>query len=86
MGHIDQFETYQVLNSDKGVPLCKANQQDPTNYTTQFPRLVARAGDSLVANYTENGHVTKDRLPPDNKPHPGNYSWVICLYKHLSHN
>jgi hypothetical protein len=62
---------------DKGVALCKANQVDPTNYTTQYPRLQLKAGDSLVANYTENGHVTQDKLPPDNKPHPGNYSWVL---------
>ena len=57
------------------MPLCAANQDDPTNYTTQYPRLKVKAGDSLVANYTENGHVTRDKLPPDNKPHPGNYSW-----------
>jgi len=75
MGHIDQFETYKVLNSDVGVPLCFSNQQDPNNYTTQYPRLKVKAGDTLVANYTENGHVTQDKLPPDNKPHPGNYSW-----------
>jgi hypothetical protein len=50
-------------------------QQDPTAYTSQFPRLVAKAGDSLTAQYLENGHVTQDKLPPDNKPHPGNYSW-----------
>lgn len=60
---------------DKGVALCFNNQQDPNNYTTQFPRLQVKAGDKLVANYTENGHVTQDKLPPDNKPHPGNYSW-----------
>jgi len=60
---------------DKGVALCFSNQQDPNNYTTQFPRLQVKAGDNLVANYTENGHVTQDKLPPDNKPHPGNYSW-----------
>jgi hypothetical protein len=65
-----------LMVQDKGVALCKANQVDPTNYTTQFPRLQLKAGDSLVANYTENGHVTQDKLPPDNKPHPGNYSWV----------
>jgi len=60
---------------DKGVALCLNNQRNPNNYTTQFPRLQAKAGDQLVANYTENGHVTQDKLPPDNKPHPGNYSW-----------
>jgi hypothetical protein len=80
MGHIDAFETYKVLTSTKGVALCAANQVDPTNYTTQFPRLVAKAGDSLTASYTENGHVTQDKLPPDNKPHPGNYSWVSSFF------
>jgi hypothetical protein len=60
----------------KGVALCASNQLNPQNYTTKYPRLVAKAGERLVANYTENGHVTQDKLPPDNKPHPGNYSWV----------
>jgi hypothetical protein len=78
MGHIDKFETYQTLNSDNGVALCLGTQRDPNNYTTQYPMLKAKAGDSLVANYTENGHITVDKLPPDNKAHPGNYSWVCC--------
>jgi hypothetical protein len=75
VGHIDLAETYKTLTSTKGVALCMNTQQDPTNYTTQFPRLVAKAGDALTAQYLENGHVTQDKLPPDNKPHPGNYSW-----------
>ena len=40
--------------------------------------LSIRAGSSFVASYTENGHVTKDRLAPDNLPHPGNYTWFIA--------
>lgn len=60
----------------KGVALCASNQLNPANYTTQYPRLKVKAGDALVANYTENGHVTQDKLPPNNKPHPGSYSWV----------
>jgi hypothetical protein len=56
-----------------------ASQQDPTKYSTQFPRLKANAGDALTAIYLENGHVTRDTLPPDMKPHPGTYQWVIFL-------
>src|SRR5579862_1138456 len=51
------------------------DQTDPNNYSQQYPRLVVKAGDSIVANYTENGHVTQDKLAPDNKPHPGQYKW-----------
>lgn len=51
------------------------DQTDPTNYSQQYPRLVVKAGDNIVANYTENGHVTQDKLAPDNKPHPGQYKW-----------
>jgi hypothetical protein len=51
------------------------DQTDPNNYSQQYPRLVVKPGDSLVANYTENGHVTQDKLAPDNLPHPGQYKW-----------
>lgn len=54
-----------------------ASQQDPNKYSTQFPRLKAKAGDPLTAIYLENGHVTRDTLPPDMKPRPGTYQWVI---------
>lgn len=40
--------------------------------------LKMQAGDTFVANYTENGHVTKDVLAPDEKPHPGNYTWYLA--------
>lgn len=40
--------------------------------------LKIQAGLSFVANYTENGHVTKDSLAPDNLPHPGNYTWYLA--------
>jgi hypothetical protein len=53
-----------------------SDQTSPKNYSPQFPRLVVKAGDSVTANYTENGHVTKDKLAPDNLPHPGQYKWV----------
>lgn len=39
--------------------------------------LSVTAGNQFVANYTENGHVTKDALQPDGKPHPGNYTWYL---------
>ena len=38
----------------------------------------ATTASSFVATYTENGHVTKDTLPPENKPRPGNYSWFLA--------
>ena len=77
MGHLDRFETYKVVGNNEGVPLCAANQVDPNNYTTQYPRLKVKPGDEIVANYTENGHVTQDSCPPDYKPHAGTYTWVI---------
>jgi len=80
VGHIDLQETYKILGKPPGTPLCMASQQDPTNYTVKFPRLVASAGDTLTAQYLENGHVTQDKLPPDNKPHPGTYRWVGFLF------
>lgn len=39
--------------------------------------LAVPAGSVLVANYSENGHVTKDKLAPDGKPHPGQYVWYL---------
>lgn len=51
------------------------DQTDPNNYSQQYPRLVVKAGDTVTANYTENGHVTQDKLAPDGKPHPGTFNW-----------
>ncbi|CCG82908.1 protein of unknown function [Taphrina deformans PYCC 5710] len=48
------------------------------SYTSHYPMLQIQAGKSLVANYSENGHVTKDSLAPDFKPHPGNYTWFLA--------
>lgn len=73
-GHIDAVSTYEILSNNPKYPLCKTNQQTNTDYSPQYPHLKAKAGDRVTFNYTENGHVTKDRLAPDGRPHPGNYS------------
>ncbi|ORY79075.1 hypothetical protein BCR37DRAFT_382061 [Protomyces lactucae-debilis] len=75
-GHIDALSTFQINNLSPSTQLCKSNQQAPA-YTSQFPMLVLPAGQSFIANYSENGHVTKDKLAPDNLPHPGNYTWYL---------
>lgn len=66
---------YKVLSRDPTTPLCGPSQQDNTAYTSTYPLLKIAAGASVTGQYLENGHVTKDKLAPDNLPHPGNYSW-----------
>ncbi|GAO50185.1 hypothetical protein SAICODRAFT_27712 [Saitoella complicata NRRL Y-17804] len=75
MGHIDAYETYGLINQPDTASLCRVNQRDPTDYTTEYPRLSTYAGDSIVASYTENGHVTKDKLAPNGTTRPGTYNW-----------
>lgn len=40
--------------------------------------LTIESGKTFVANYSENGHVTKDVLSPNNGPRPGNYTWYLA--------
>ncbi|BFZ64731.1 hypothetical protein YB2330_005883 [Saitoella coloradoensis] len=75
MGHIDAYETYGLINQPDTASLCRVNQRDPTDYTTEYPRLSIYAGDAIVASYTENGHVTKDKLAPNGTTRPGTYNW-----------
>lgn len=74
---------YKTLVRDLSLPACGPSQRQQT-YSTQYPELQVAAGSDLVATYLENGHVTKDRLPPDELPHPGNYSWFISATNSLT--
>lgn len=68
--------TYKTLVDDTSLLACGPSQR-LQSYSPQYPELQATAGSQLIATYQENGHVTKDKLPPDGLPHPGNYSWYI---------
>ncbi|RUS13403.1 hypothetical protein BC937DRAFT_95382 [Endogone sp. FLAS-F59071] len=74
VGHTDS-ETYKLLGRPPMAPLCSPSQQSPTAYTTQHPHARTQSGRHLTISYTEDGHVTKDSLPPDGRPHPGNFSF-----------
>lgn len=76
-GHLDSVSSFLIQSTAASQPICDPDQQSQT-YSAQYPMLTIAAGDSFVANYTENGHVTKDVLAPDNKPHPGNYTWYLA--------
>ncbi|CCG82125.1 protein of unknown function [Taphrina deformans PYCC 5710] len=67
---------YKVLVNDPSTAACGPSQQSAT-YSAEYPMLVLPAGSEITATYLENGHVTKDKLPPDSLPHPGNYSWFL---------
>ncbi|KAK9447002.1 uncharacterized protein V1518DRAFT_422656 [Limtongia smithiae] len=74
-GHIDVLETYHLMDPNVTTALCMDTQQTPT-YSSMYPMLTAKPGDNITATYLENGHVTADVLAPDERPHPGNYSWL----------
>ncbi|KXN74096.1 hypothetical protein CONCODRAFT_67703 [Conidiobolus coronatus NRRL 28638] len=74
-GHIDLHQTYKLLGRPNDSPICSpARQAHPDNYDDQYPRAVAEPGDTLKFFYLENGHVTKDRLAPDGRPNPKQYT------------
>lgn len=69
--------TYKTLVDDPSIPACGPSQR-AFGYSSEYAELQIPQGTTeLVATYLENGHVTKDRLPPDDLPHPGNYSWYL---------
>jgi hypothetical protein len=76
-GHVDGSTSFLIQSNDSTQATCRSNQQAP-QYTARYPMLTVEAGAALLANYSENGHVTKDSLPPDNLPHPGTYSWFLA--------
>lgn len=69
--------TYKVLTRNGALPACGPSQRS-ASYSARYPELSVSAGSSVTAVYSENGHVTKDHLAPDNLPHPGHYSWYIA--------
>ena len=76
-GHLDTVSSFLIQNKNSNTMICRANQLSPS-YTAKFPMLSIRANGAFIATYTENGHVTKDSLQPDNKPHPGTYTWFLA--------
>ncbi|BFZ55283.1 hypothetical protein PYCC9005_002323 [Savitreella phatthalungensis] len=74
-GHIDAISSYRIQSLDPNLPLCMPSTQSTPSYTQQYPPLQATPADTITANYSENGHVTKDKLPDG--PRPGNYTWFL---------
>ncbi|KAJ9089965.1 hypothetical protein DSO57_1007531 [Entomophthora muscae] len=82
-GHFDDPMTYKILNHADSDPICRPGIQDqPDNYTHKFPRAKAKPGQTNIFQYSENGHVTKDIVPPTNLPNPKSYSihWTGIPY------
>lgn len=72
--------TYKVLNRDPSTAVCGPSQM-ATTYSSRYPELVVAAGSTLTGVYSENGHVTKDHLLPDDLPVGGvipSFSTLMC--------
>ncbi|KAI0221606.1 hypothetical protein L0F63_000965 [Massospora cicadina] len=68
--------THKILNRDDMAPACRPNFQDnPDNYSVKYPRTKTRPGQTKTVQYLENGHVTKDQMPPTFAPNPKTYSF-----------
>ncbi|KAI9293513.1 hypothetical protein K502DRAFT_273913, partial [Neoconidiobolus thromboides FSU 785] len=75
VGHIDDPMTYRIELRNNEQAVCHPNTQtSPDSYSNQYPRSKAMPGQKLIFSYLENGHVTKDRLPPNGKPNPKTYT------------
>jgi hypothetical protein len=72
-GHVDATSSYLISDPALNVPACAPFQMtknevgsgpDPASgATVEYPKLSANPGDTIMATYKENGHISKPNAP-----------------------